>query len=708
MWLQEGVLIFGCHVYDAASDKQELVAELALIWHLPYTMSLPADNRVGALLGTPNSFSMMTQEQLVSLSMPHPENGAIHSTVKRSSVRTKANVLLQATAMFGVDPCRFVLESTPVTPPLPPEVTWTPPAPVYNPKRPAFALGVLSNNTPGSAKLLRAHWASPAQLRSLGSDGASRNSISVWCSENVAAMSSASTSVGALNRGCTIWSVHAAPPQGSTEYGIKLGEVLCGWNLGGGMGLGGDREPGLEGGVAVRCGPPGIFSTQSASSLVAILSTEQEPAAAAPVTTTAPAAVSADGGGTATAAAVEAEDVVIGGVNVSELGSNLWGSMSAKAQKAKDAMEAARAKAEAELEKSRAEVEVAEAAKKEKAIEAATAAPESDAPAAATAESETSMGGWGASLRNRWSAASGSGSPRDSGETPEAESEVTGVTVAAPTNDAAAAADLASKSQAARAAELAAKAPPAPAPAPVVELTPTEKKLKSKAEKLSQAMRAGLPFSMLGGVHCHGMLYATAALGRPGMGGKEEEDEALASFGEGWPDAFSCYFSVTVIDEVFSSDSESEDDQEALVVLDIVEEEDEEEEDEEEEDVNVAEPEPELEPAATGDAAPADVGAAADEKPGTAVAPAEEPTKEARLKAKELMWTDMLPAEQAAAILLGWNAAMWDEGETPACVDMHWAELSVAEVGAATTMGYTEEDWDAEEEDDGGDETLRV
>ena len=78
------------------------------------------------------------------------------------------------------------------------------------------------------------------------------------------------------------------------------------------------------------------------------------------------------------------------------------------------------------------------------------------------------------------------------------------------------------------------------------------------------------------------------------------------------------------------------------------------------------------------------------------------------LKAKELMWTDMLPAEQAAAILLGWNAAMWDEGETPACVDMHWAELSVAEVGAATTMGYTEEDWDAEEEDDGGDETLRV
>jgi hypothetical protein len=315
-------------------------------------------------------------------------------------------------------------------------------------------------------------------------------------------MSSASSSVGALrilNRGCTIWSIHAAPPEGSTEYGVKLGEVLCGWNLGGGMGIGGDREPGLEGGVAVRCGPPGIFSTLSVGALIAILSTGQEPAPAPASVPTPAAAVSVEGVAT-DAPAAEGEDVVVGGVNVSELGSNLWGSMSAKAQEAKEAMEAARAKAEAELEKSRAESEASEAVKKEKAAEAAAAAPESAAPAA---EVESSMGGWGASLRNRWSAASGS--PKDSGETtPEAESELPGAAAAGATDDAAAAADLAAKSQAARTAELAAKAPSALAP--VVELTPKERKLKLKAEKLSKSMRAGLPYSMLGGVHSHGGL----------------------------------------------------------------------------------------------------------------------------------------------------------------------------------------------------------
>jgi hypothetical protein len=94
----EGVLIFGCHEEEAKGG--ELVAELALVWRLPYTMKLPAENRVGALLGTPNSFSstfvvrlsdywiisapcfhltlvctlaVMTHEQLLSLSSPQTD-----------------------------------------------------------------------------------------------------------------------------------------------------------------------------------------------------------------------------------------------------------------------------------------------------------------------------------------------------------------------------------------------------------------------------------------------------------------------------------------------------------------------------------------------------------------------------------------------------------------------------------------------------------
>ena len=91
----EGVLIFGCH--EEETKGGELVAELALVWRLPYTMKLPAENRVGALLGTPNSFSstfvvkaigldqhcfhltlvctlaVMTHEQLLSLSSPQTD-----------------------------------------------------------------------------------------------------------------------------------------------------------------------------------------------------------------------------------------------------------------------------------------------------------------------------------------------------------------------------------------------------------------------------------------------------------------------------------------------------------------------------------------------------------------------------------------------------------------------------------------------------------
>ena len=132
----EGTLLFGC--YD---DKGDLRAELAVVWHLPYTLSPPADNRVGALLDAPNSFSMMTQEQLCALSSPQG-NKALHNTVTRSSYK-EGDAALRAIAVFGVDPCRFILESRPLRPPEPPATSWDPPPPVYDPRRPSYALGVL-------------------------------------------------------------------------------------------------------------------------------------------------------------------------------------------------------------------------------------------------------------------------------------------------------------------------------------------------------------------------------------------------------------------------------------------------------------------------------------------------------------------------------------------------------------------------------------
>ena len=53
----EGVLIFGCHCQDDDGKVGDLQAELAIVWRLPFTMSLPAENRIGALLGKPNTFS---------------------------------------------------------------------------------------------------------------------------------------------------------------------------------------------------------------------------------------------------------------------------------------------------------------------------------------------------------------------------------------------------------------------------------------------------------------------------------------------------------------------------------------------------------------------------------------------------------------------------------------------------------------------------
>lgn len=63
----EGVLIFTCHSHGPDGTVGELAAELALVWRLPFTMSLPAQNRVGALLGKPNSFSSAYAASILKL-----------------------------------------------------------------------------------------------------------------------------------------------------------------------------------------------------------------------------------------------------------------------------------------------------------------------------------------------------------------------------------------------------------------------------------------------------------------------------------------------------------------------------------------------------------------------------------------------------------------------------------------------------------------
>lgn len=55
--------------------------------------------------------------------------------------------------------------------------------------------------------------------------------------------------------------------------------------------------------------------------------------------------------------------------------------------------------------------------------------------------------------------------------------------------------------------------------------------------------------------------------------------------------------------------------------------------------------------------------------------------------AKDGYWKEMTAAEQAAAVILGWTAEMWDSGETPAAVETRWEALSQEEQTAAELMG---------------------
>ena len=68
------------------------------------------------------------------------------------------------------------------------------------------------------------------------------------------------------------------------------------------------------------------------------------------------------------------------------------------------------------------------------------------------------------------------------------------------------------------------------------------------------------------------------------------------------------------------------------------------------------------------------------------------------LSGKDKMWMRMNVDEQAAAAVLGYNAASWDAGATPPACTQLWKELrrQPAQLAAAQTLGYTESDWDAE------------
>ena len=396
-------------------------------------------------------------------------------------------------------------------------------------------------------------------------------------------------------------------------------------------------------------------------------------------------------------------------------------------------MEAAQIKAKAELQKSLAEADAAAAATAEAQKKELDQAP-GDGGASADRKSE----GWGASLRS-WGAAVSAVGPSEALQWPTAAATAAAAEVEANDQREARAAELTRKGVADPAGSDvgAADAPPVTT-LPPIELTVAQKKAREKAAKTLADTRSGLAYSALGGVHTYGGLYATAALGHDatattGQDADGEGDSAGVSAAlsavrvglEGWPDAFTCYFSVAQVDgPVLSSSSDDEQEEEErdggdVVVVDLEsvvegDEEAEEEGDEEAEEEGDEEAEEDGGEEADEDdeveepitrAANCDPAQAKAEEGTRSVTSAPECEPEAeevaeRGLAKELTWAAMLPAEQAAAILLGWNAVMWDAGETPPCVEMLWADLSGEEQAAAITMGYTQDDWDAEEEEE--------
>ena len=60
------------------------------------------------------------------------------------------------------------------------------------------------------------------------------------------------------------------------------------------------------------------------------------------------------------------------------------------------------------------------------------------------------------------------------------------------------------------------------------------------------------------------------------------------------------------------------------------------------------------------------------------------------------VWGEMTIDQQKCAMLLGYDEAMWENGEWPISVNHPWMELTAVEQQAARGLGYTRETWDSE------------
>ena len=65
--------------------------------------------------------------------------------------------------------------------------------------------------------------------------------------------------------------------------------------------------------------------------------------------------------------------------------------------------------------------------------------------------------------------------------------------------------------------------------------------------------------------------------------------------------------------------------------------------------------------------------------------------------ARELsQWKFLTDNERAAAMLLGWDCQIWNDGTCPAKGMLLWRSLCRAEKTAAVSLGYYEDLWDTE------------
>ena len=86
-----------------------------------------------------------------------------------------------------------------------------------------------------------------------------------------------------------------------------------------------------------------------------------------------------------------------------------------------------------------------------------------------------------------------------------------------------------------------------------------------------------------------------------------------------------------------------------------------------------------------------------DSPPPAAPPPTAAPTTLAKDKQT---WEEFTPAERQAAAALGWDGAMWNEGQVPECCEHHWRVLDAGQKRHAEALGYTQALWDEELEEE--------